>query len=582
MLVSSDSTSRVVPSRLGSTRWAAAAAIALYLLIYVFPLGVRPLILPDEIRYAEIAREMLAGGDWVAPRLDGIRYFEKPVLGYWAGAVSQAVLGENAFAARLPSALAAGATALAVFFLLACFGPGSRTGLFGGGIYLTMAMVFGLGTFNVLDSLLAFFLTGSCAAFFAFWRSTGPRRRRLSWLAVCGAFCGLAFLTKGFLAFAVPTAAALPFLLWERRWLQLLRVPWLPLFFASVVIAPWALLIAWAEPDFWRYFFWIEHVQRFFSDTPQHPAPFWYFLPVMLGGALPWTFLVPSAAAGVRKNIQSSSLIRFAICWLAGPLLFFSASSGKLATYVLPCFAPLAVLLALGIETHLASGRNPRLFTGALMLMGAIAAVLAVGMVSSPLLPFPGLHLFSSSEMWKPAFSGAGLAVLAFLAIYAAGRDGRLQRMALLTLAPAALFLSGHFLLPDKVEMKKAPGAFLWQCQGWVTPGATIVADEALVAGVCWYYGRDDVRILMNGGELNYGLRYADSAGYRLGLNEFNDMAASRERQNPVVLIADARFYERNETQLTEPQAVRREGRFVMAHYGNDIPRTLKPSMASD
>ena len=184
--------------------------------------------------------------------------------------------------------------------------------------------------------------------------------------------------------------------------------------------------------------------------------------------------------------------------------------------------------------------------------------------------------------MWKFAFSGAGLAVLAFLAIYAAGRDGRLQRMALLTLAPAALFLSGHFLLPDKVEMKKAPGAFLRQCQGWVTPGSTIVADEALVAGVCWYYGRDDVRILLNGGELNYGLRYADSAGYRLGMNEFNDMASSSERQNPVILIADARFYNRNEARLTEPQAVRREGRFVMAQYWGHVPSTLKPSICSD
>lgn len=118
--------------------------------------------------------------------------------------------------------------------------------------------------------------------------------------------------------------------------------------------------------------------------------------------------------------------------------------------------------------------------------------------------------------------------------------------------------------------------------EGWVTPGVTIVADEAFVGGVCWYYGRDDVRILLNSGELNYGLRYADSARYRLDLKEFNDMAASRERQNPVVLIADARFYERNETELTEPQAVRREGRFVMAQYWGHVPSTLKPNMCSD
>ena len=91
------------------------AAIGIFVLLYIIPLGIRPIILPDESRYAEIPREMLTSGNWIVPKLNGLRYFEKPVLGYWLNASSIKLFGENAFAARLPSALATGLSAFIIF-----------------------------------------------------------------------------------------------------------------------------------------------------------------------------------------------------------------------------------------------------------------------------------------------------------------------------------------------------------------------------------------------------------------------------------------------------------------------------------
>jgi hypothetical protein len=97
------------------------AAIGIFVLLYIVPLGIRPIILPDESRYAEIPREMIVSGDWIVPHLDGLRYFEKPVLGYWLNALSIKLFGENAFAVRFPSALATGISAFIVFMLVCRF-----------------------------------------------------------------------------------------------------------------------------------------------------------------------------------------------------------------------------------------------------------------------------------------------------------------------------------------------------------------------------------------------------------------------------------------------------------------------------
>jgi 4-amino-4-deoxy-L-arabinose transferase len=237
-----------------------AALIIGYFAVYLVNLDTRPLARMDEFRYSEISREMLASGNWVAPRLNGLRYFEKPVLGYWVGAGSLALFGENNFAGRFPSALAAGMTALFIGLLGARLWRNRGTGILAAFIYLTSLAVFGIGTINILDSLLTLWLTLTIGGYLWAWQEPEDRSRNILKIGV-GVACGLAFLTKGFLALVVPIIVVVPFLAWRRNWKELFAGLWLPFGVAFFVALPWALLIHQQEPDFWHYFFWEEHIR---------------------------------------------------------------------------------------------------------------------------------------------------------------------------------------------------------------------------------------------------------------------------------------------------------------------------------
>jgi len=129
------------------------ALILLFLTIYIVPLGLRPLIIPDEDRYGEIPREMIASGNWVTPQLNGVRYFEKPVMGYWLNALSMSVFGENAFAIRFPSAISAGISALMMIILLRRYSRSEFQPVLAALVFLTCFQVYGISVFSLLDSI---------------------------------------------------------------------------------------------------------------------------------------------------------------------------------------------------------------------------------------------------------------------------------------------------------------------------------------------------------------------------------------------------------------------------------------------
>ena len=129
-------TSDTAPSGNNNSRTAIILLVLAYVLIYLLPLGVRPMATPDESRYGEVPREMLQSGDWAVPHLIGLRYFEKPPLGYWLNAISIKIFGENNFAVRLPSALAAGLSAFFIWLLLMRAGYGQRAALAAAVVFL--------------------------------------------------------------------------------------------------------------------------------------------------------------------------------------------------------------------------------------------------------------------------------------------------------------------------------------------------------------------------------------------------------------------------------------------------------------
>lgn len=419
----------------------------LFLLLYIVPLNVRPVATPDETRYGEISREMLATGDFIVPRLDGLRYFEKPVLGYWLNAASMALFGDNGFAIRLPSALAVGLTALIIFLIVKRFHGCGKAALLSAFIYMTFVGVYGVGTFCVLDSLLTFFLTAALSCFFVAGANDSKRKRN-GWFLLCGVFCGAAFLTKGFIAFAVPALIVIPFLLWKKRRRALFTLPWLPLFGAVAVALPWCFMIALREPDYWHYFFWKQHVQRFFSaETGMHAKPFWFLFPFFLVGACPWLFFIPAALVRMNSELLRKPLIRFCVCWTIMPLVFFSASSGKMITYILPCFPPLAALMAIGLTEYFKQD-GKRMFKYCSATLVAITGIVVVSVLIIAFTPALQRRIYGSGEVYNLWYCVCAAVLCFVIMIKAVLTKDRLWRTVTHGLSATLLMLVFPFAVP--------------------------------------------------------------------------------------------------------------------------------------
>jgi 4-amino-4-deoxy-L-arabinose transferase len=501
---------------------------------YVAVIAVRPLVAPDEFRYAEVPREMIASGDWIVPRLDGVLYFEKPPLGYWLTALSIRAFGENSFAVRLPFALTTLLTGAIVYALARRFGSRSAAAPVAAIGFLTSAEVAIVGTAAVLDALFSLCVTAALAALFVASEQR-PGAARQSWLAMSGAACGAAFLTKGFLAFAIPIAVAVPYLVWSRRTRDLLRLPWTPLFVALAIAAPWSIAIARAQPDFWHQFIFNEHLRRFAGSDAQHAAPFWYFVPVVVVGALPWISLLVDVVRH-RAAIVGSPLSRFCMCWFVAPLVIFSASSGKLATYALPCFPPLFILL---VEAVVALPR-PRLarhlgwIAGIAAVLGAVAAVVLL------VLPF-GLTAFYSEDAGAIRVLGVGVALLAVsIAALALRRADAMQRATAIAAAASLGYVVAALAFPTG-NVPKMPERWLEQREGAIPPDAIVAADRNFLHAVSWELRRADVIVLGGRGELGYGLAQPDQHGRTIQVHQLAELIRDPARTRSVVVIGSAR-----------------------------------------
>ena len=325
---------------------------AAFLLIFAFAwfanLGQRDLFNTDEGRYAEISREMVASGDWLTPRLDGLKYFEKPPLQYWATAAAFEAFGQSAWSARLWTALTGFLGVLAAAFAAArLFGApvGRAAGLILGG----SLMWAGMGHVASLDMGVSFFLCARGERLRARAARRRPARRQARWMLVGWAACALATLSKGLIGIVLPAGAVALYVLWQRDWRLLARLELgagLALFLA--IAAPWFIAVSLANKEFAHFFFIHEHFERFLTKDHGRFQPWWYFLPVLALGAVPWTLALPGALASAarRRPLLAFQPQRFLLAWCVLVFVFFSISDSKLLAYILPIFPALAILLA--------------------------------------------------------------------------------------------------------------------------------------------------------------------------------------------------------------------------------------------
>ncbi len=485
----------------------------LFACAYIALLGERPLIIPDETRYGEIPREMLANGSWLSPKLDGMPYFEKPAPAYWPAMISMKAFGDSHFSIRLPYALATGVSALMVFLL-------ARRGRKGGkdeeddyfpflatAVFLSMAEVFGIGTFAVLDPLLAMLITGTMLAFYCAWTERSSMTKRQLFMLLAGVLAGGAFMVKGFLGILLPGAAIGAFLLWMRDWKSIFTLPWAALLGALAVALPWVVMQHRAEPDFWHYFIMVEHFGRFAGEgAERHPQPFWFYIPVLLGGMMPFTIYAYSLARGGSKLDWKEPFHRFLAAWIAIPLIALSLSSGKLGTYILPLFPALALLTLLCLKSSFESfgSRSLDIATKCFAWLLSLGALLALAL---PLAFYLGIAL--ELRKYEHSLLGAGCFLfISAIPLYMAPQNsfGRTIKNVCCAAFLLANFLWNTGTLKPLFEDSKAPESFIVSNAKSIPSSMKVVASSDLAGAVCWSLKRDNVEIFRKTGEFDYGM----------------------------------------------------------------------------
>ncbi len=392
----------------------------------------------DEAFYAEAAREMRERGDWLTPYYNYETRFQKPVLYYWLIAGSYAVAGIGEAQARLWAAL----SGLGLALVTAAAGRRWRdeaTGLLAGAIVATSFGYFSIGRLSLPDLPLAFFVTLTVYATLVGTLDDHPRATR--WLALAGAAAGGAFLTKGPIGLVVAALAILPAWWLER---QQLRVP-LGGAIGAVALAA-AIGLPWYVAMFFAHgrayvdsFFLGDNFERFATSRFNDPRPFWFYLPIVVGGMLPWTPLGAAALPPLRALIErrekvSALALRLAV-WALLPLLFFTASIGKQPRYILPILPPLALLLAIAIRRRVVVNgdrRDP--------VLQIPAAVIAVLLATQAALFYRARPLI---VMVPTMFLVAAVAAIGLAALVAAGSALATRSR----LVPGAIAIAGALLL---------------------------------------------------------------------------------------------------------------------------------------
>ena len=348
------------PDRQAPSALALALAIALLAVVWFATLGHNALVRPDEGRYAEIPREMLASGDWITPRLDGLKYFEKPALQYWATAIAYRGFGLHEWTARLWSAL----TGFLGILLTGYTGArlyDRRTGFIAAAILASSFLYFAIGHIAILDMGVTFFMLASLATLLLAQTSSSATAQR-NWMLACWAAMGLSMLSKGLIGIALPGAVLITYSLVQRDWhiwRRLYLLSGLAVF--ALITLPWFVLVSRANPEFLWFFFIHEHFERFLTPEAGRVHPWYTFIPVVALGMLPWLApLIASLREALSGKSQrprgSFSPESMLWVWSGFIFLFFSVSHSKLVPYILPIFPALALLTARYIAS--APGRS--------------------------------------------------------------------------------------------------------------------------------------------------------------------------------------------------------------------------------
>jgi 4-amino-4-deoxy-L-arabinose transferase-like glycosyltransferase len=498
------------------SRIATLLLLVLLALIWFASLAPRHLAKTDEGRYGEIPREMQVSGDWVTPRLDGLKYFEKPPLQYWATAAAFEVFGVGEWTTRLWTGLT-GFLGVLMVATTARRLYGGAAGFYAAAVLASSMLYLLMAHVATLDMGVTFFMSaGLCAALIA-RHSTSPAGAR-AWMLGAWAALALAVLSKGLEGIVLPAAVLVIYLVTTRDVTLLRRLePWRGALVFLAIAAPWFVLVSLRNPGFAHFFFIHEHFERFLTTSHHREGPWWYFLPILAVGLLPWIFILPPALrlALEETHLPNQSAMgrfmpaRLLVLWSGFIFVFFSVSSSKLPSYILPIFPALALLL--GAYLAQASAR----VVGRLALA---CALFAAGLIA---LGIEGLGLVVPiAEDSQPAYAAFGRALALAGAVWLAGAAlafvfARAERVraAITLLAAASICAETAGLVGyDTLDRLASAQYVAVALEGLVNPTTPLYSVEMYEQTLPFYLGRT-MTLVNQRDELDLGLREEPERG---------------------------------------------------------------------
>ncbi|MHB1221594.1 MAG: glycosyltransferase family 39 protein [Gammaproteobacteria bacterium] len=389
-------------------------------LFYMCWLGSYPLFTPDEGRYSEVAREMVATGDYITPRVNGVVFLDKPVLYYWLQATAIHLFGVTEWSLRFFPAM------LAVLGCLITYVTGRnlfcrKTGLLAAVILATTPLFFGGAHYADLNIEVAVFISATLFCIINALQSEGQRQRRFFLAAYVLAAC--AFLTKGLIGIAFPGIITLLWIAILNRWDVLKKASLgTGLIIFLVLVLPWYVLAQIANPDFLHFFFIDQQLSRFLSAQDfNNPTPIWFYAPIILVGFFPWTiFLVQALGKSIGQVISDKkehAATLFFLLWFIVVFVFFSIPHSKTVGYIFPVFPALAMLVGryLALRYEEPSHRAIYWAVGNFVVLS--------GLLGIALISLPQLHLINNVTptlypyLYTFAFIFIAAAILSFYCI---------------------------------------------------------------------------------------------------------------------------------------------------------------------
>ncbi|MDX2428072.1 MAG: phospholipid carrier-dependent glycosyltransferase [Xanthomonadales bacterium] len=479
-----------------------ATVILLCAVLWFGMLGQRDLFDPDEGRYAGIPAAMVDSGDWLTPRLNDFKYFEKPVLQYWGTAVAFKIFGKSNASARLWTALLGFSTAL--FSMLVAFRLyGARPALYTFLLSISYLMVVAFGHYLTLDMALSAFLVMGIGSLVLAHSNRSDEGRTRNWMLAGWAALALATLTKGLVAIVLPAATVVVYSVWQRDWdlwkkLHLFKGVLLFL----LITAPWFVMVSIANPEFPEFFFIHEHFDRYTSDVHSREGPLYYFIPVLMLGVSPWliTSLRSLVSPGFKWMPDKPGQFdpdRFMWTFVVVTFCFFSLGQSKLPGYILPVLPIIAVISGGQIASRGAvlADRWVMLFLGLLFAVGAFS----IELLASNHYP---------AEQWaayRPWIIGSGVLFLLSFAVLSIRKIDRLPAfagVAVLSLAAGLLIVSGANSLAESRSSKVIADII----SETLPAGVPVFSFQYYPEAAVFYLGRP-VTIVEYEGEMAMGVR---------------------------------------------------------------------------